>query len=567
AFKEVCYDKVLVVPVDMPNLTREILQALIKELDNSWFVAPYSSSLRKVEPLVYAFKADHFIHHSELLSAIHTTRADDIHRIFEHCTFLAFTKQIEDYLPKIFENINTLEDLRNFSKIKIPTNSSIYNKTNSIIIQKERDLDLLSSLIKLFSKMDSPFSSKTISHKHIVKIVDLLVRKKYFLYAIKLLQKYYMMCIDVNNSEKNNQKKRKSILQKLFSITSTEQQYWEKKHNELLAYHTIMDLISFCQKYNSVKNESLQKLLTFKRVYEERLNLNKKPYKTKSIENLLSNRLPSLLPEIHSVLQKAEITFNKKSPVYETDFLWNHTFRVAKIAYFLAQREGIDPLIPTLSALFHDTGKFVLGDYHKNDVPEETYSASIAKKLLEKHNFAPKKIEEITRILSLLYRDDVELPHIAKIVLDADRLDKLGALGIANFFTKGALRGQSLNELLLNSLSKELSYSYTAPKTMQTKTGREIAKIRKERTIEFYRQLLEELSFFGIKKYIIRKIPYKNTHLLILIPESCHRCQGNFSLQLSTKEGIKCQKIIATFKCTSCDEKFEVAFCSPVIIE
>jgi uncharacterized protein len=67
-------------------------------------------------------------------------------------------------------------------------------------------------------------------------------------------------------------------------------------------------------------------------------------------------------------------------------------------------------------------------------------------------------------ILSL-YREETTTSEIGRVVYDADRLDKLGCMGVSQFFAKNALRQHFLDSELMIRASIELTYAYHAPKT------------------------------------------------------------------------------------------------------
>ena len=66
-----------------------------------------------------------------------------------------------------------------------------------------------------------------------------------------------------------------------------------------------------------------------------------------------------------------------------------------------------------------------------------------------------------------------------------DNLDKLGSLGIANYFIKAGLRGNPLSPRLLSRLTVELTYARHAPQSMYTPLGREWATRRAQESIGF----------------------------------------------------------------------------------
>ena len=88
---------------------------------------------------------------------------------------------------------------------------------------------------------------------------------------------------------------------------------------------------------------------------------------------------------------------------------------------------------------------------------------------------------------------------------DADRLDKLGALGVGAFFTKAALRGRGLVDALVHTLSRELTYALAAPRSMFTKPAGSSPE-QAAKTIAFFDDLLDDLEGWGIASFERRTI-------------------------------------------------------------
>jgi uncharacterized protein len=182
------------------------------------------------------------------------------------------------------------------------------------------------------------------------------------------------------------------------------------------------------------------------------------------VRNVLEARIPGLYASIKKMLVEAEARYNDQAGQAPSEFLLEHTLRTAAIAHKIALMERVDPFLPTLVALYHDAGKFHEGAYHQDRIPEEEHAALLAQKMLTGFGLEPHAIESVIESLRALY--DERLPCIGpcRIVQDADRLDKLGALGVGAFFTKAALRGRGLVDALVQTLSRELTYARVAPR-------------------------------------------------------------------------------------------------------
>lgn len=116
---------------------------------------------------------------------------------------------------------------------------------------------------------------------------------------------------------------------------------------------------------------------------------------------------------------------------------WYHIERVYKAAKYIARREkGADVFIVELAALLHDIAdwKFSGGDFN--------VGSKAAAKLLKNLNLTEPIIRKVSTIVDQVsFKGAGENNSAgsleAKIVQDADRLDALGAIGIARAFAMG----------------------------------------------------------------------------------------------------------------------------------
>lgn len=186
---------------------------------------------------------------------------------------------------------------------------------------------------------------------------------------------------------------------------------------------------------------------------------------------------------------------------------WFHIERVYKNALLLAKEENCNLEIVKLGALLHDIAdsKFHYGD--------ETIGPKIARDFLVSQNVAVDTIDAVVAIIeNISFKGgNFEKTYTSKeleIVQDADRLDALGAIGIARTFNYGGFKNRTLYnpEIQPNlNMTKEEYKKSNAPTInhfyekllllkdkMNTKTGKKIAAERHRFMEQFLAQFYAE---------------------------------------------------------------------------
>lgn len=122
---------------------------------------------------------------------------------------------------------------------------------------------------------------------------------------------------------------------------------------------------------------------------------------------------------------------------------WWHVHRVRNSALKLGKGENADLFIVELAALLHDIAD------HKFHGGNEDIGPATAKNLLEKLKVPPAIINHVCEIIrDISFKGaEVDTPMKTiegKVVQDADRLDALGAIGIARAFAYGGYKEREL---------------------------------------------------------------------------------------------------------------------------
>ncbi len=186
---------------------------------------------------------------------------------------------------------------------------------------------------------------------------------------------------------------------------------------------------------------------------------------------------------------------------------WFHTQRVWRTAKHIAQTEHVDPFVVSLGALLHDIAD---AKFHGGD---EAVGPAKASAFLRSLSVDERVVEHIVNIIthiSFKGGNEEQIFHSPEldVIQDADRLDAIGAIGIARTFNYGGHKGRELyNPSIPPNLhmSKEEYRNSTAPTInhfyekllllkdrMNTDTGKALAAKRHRFMEEFLDEFYQE---------------------------------------------------------------------------
>lgn len=189
---------------------------------------------------------------------------------------------------------------------------------------------------------------------------------------------------------------------------------------------------------------------------------------------------------------------------------WFHIERVAHNAKLIAKGEEADPFIVELGALLHDIAD---AKFHNGD---ESVGPEKATAFLQSLEVPSDVIEHIVNIIVHIsfksslgndHTDKFDSPEL-RVIQDADRLDAIGAIGIARAFNYGGFKNRSLydpgiapdpnqdKEAYKKSKAPTINHFYEKllllKDKMNTETGKRIAHKRHQFMEQFLDQFYDE---------------------------------------------------------------------------
>jgi len=187
---------------------------------------------------------------------------------------------------------------------------------------------------------------------------------------------------------------------------------------------------------------------------------------------------------------------------------WFHIQRVFKNTLLIAKDEKVDVLVVSLGALLHDIAdaKFNGGD--------ETVGPKMASVFLQSLEVDKKIMDHVVKIIeNISYKSSLDSKKLftskeLQVVQDADRLDAIGAIGIARAFNYGGFKNRELYnpEIAPNlQMTKEEYKKSKAPTInhfyekllllkdkMNTESGKKLAEKRHEFMLDYLEQFYKE---------------------------------------------------------------------------
>jgi uncharacterized protein len=186
---------------------------------------------------------------------------------------------------------------------------------------------------------------------------------------------------------------------------------------------------------------------------------------------------------------------------------WEHTLRVHRLCRRIGPLEGADMVVLEAAAYLHDIGR-PAQDEARGALCHAVHGARMAEEILQPLDLEPSRKDNIVHsIRTHRFRDDA-LPQTieARVLFDADKLDAIGAVGIARAFQFAGELGASLHNPYL---APEQTESYSRNDTgyreyvvklarikdrMLTINGRKAAMARDAFMTTFFDRFLKEYA-------------------------------------------------------------------------
>lgn len=193
----------------------------------------------------------------------------------------------------------------------------------------------------------------------------------------------------------------------------------------------------------------------------------------------------------------AQFVKSKLKKADESGHDWNHTFRVWQLTKNIAQQTRCKMEVAELGALFHDIAD---AKFHDGD---ELVGEKITHNWLRNNTKDINLIEKVVFIVNYVsyrkkYRPNIDTQTELAIVQDADRLDAMGAIGIARAFSFGGFKNRPLYSYSENNSENTIAHFHEKllhlKDLMNTPAAKLLAKERHDFMILYLDHFQKEIN-------------------------------------------------------------------------
>lgn len=183
---------------------------------------------------------------------------------------------------------------------------------------------------------------------------------------------------------------------------------------------------------------------------------------------------------------------------------WPHVQRVLHLCKVLSKIESKNAAVDfdalKIAALLHDIAKHL--EKENGSMDHGDVGASMAENFLRSIDFQENQIQLVCHAIRVHTHREEPTSIEAKILHDADFLDKLGAVGIATIFIKACLTSTTIEEVAEAFEAENPRHSYVSMHIrwlkkphLYTKTAQEIAAKRNGIVSAFFSELREQVEW------------------------------------------------------------------------
>lgn len=195
----------------------------------------------------------------------------------------------------------------------------------------------------------------------------------------------------------------------------------------------------------------------------------------------------------YMIIEKSKIFVKTRLEDESSGHDWFHTLRVYNNALTIAKKENITQpqnlLIIELGSLFHD-----IADHKFGYTDQDRYQ--IINNFLSTLEISSDIIDHVIYIANnISFKKGTPLQNLeAQIVQDADRLDAIGAIGIARTFTYGGYKGRTIYDPdnHIDTISHFHEKLLVLKELFNTNSGKQIAQQRHTYMVQFLEQFHQE---------------------------------------------------------------------------
>jgi uncharacterized protein len=201
---------------------------------------------------------------------------------------------------------------------------------------------------------------------------------------------------------------------------------------------------------------------------------------------------------LEKIKQEAKIHMKKNDPAHD----FEHIMRVYSNAKKLSKKEHANEKLVLCAVLLHDIVSYPKSD--KRSRTSSTKSAIMARKILQKFNFTENEIKIISDAIKEHSYSKNKIPKTleGKILQDSDRLDAIGAIGIARAFSVGGTEKRTFYNIedpfcykrKPNDKKWTLDHFYRKLLFIESKLNTKSARIEARRRTKILKKYLSDLA-------------------------------------------------------------------------